>query len=984
MYPSINATDFTRRLFEKCEFAEVSAGRTVEQRLLGLRKHQNFVQRFISPATPYESLLLVHVTGSGKTWSMASIIDNFKFVKKRAIVLLQGLTAIGAFRANMEEWFRSYYGVEENTETELKKYMDAYIDIRRYITFARHISEMSDTDIVKEFSNRVLIIDEAHHLSIKTNARDKQTYNQLLRLLGLVRNCRIIVSTATPIVDVHTEIYSLVNLILPVSERLTSAASQTLDNLRRVVTGRVSYFMQDMGEKPRVIEVGTEIRDSDQRLIFVRMQSRQLQAYEKLPQANNEMYMDVRYTSLLVLPKEINDSGNYECIHHRSNIPDNYLRIVHTSSKGVPSSQFADDDVRDLIFQMFCNRSDSPDRSNIGLYALSCKLGYLIDELEKFDRRQEKCFLFCREVQAFGIKSISAILNAIGFEFYDGSTPIGEMSIKPRFTMITGEGSSTTKRTESHMARLHTFNDDRNKHGIYLRILIVSDVGSESLTLKCVRQVHVLTPFWNNNKTVQVIARAVRMESHAALPPDERYVRVYRYLAVANPSERFRPFTVGSAYDTFANEVTIDDVQSDINASIDMKEQFRANDKMVMTRLVDNILEEQSIDRRLWTRPPNTMVDKSSLHRFYSYVPTQPLVNRISNMLLESCSITLDLMCTAKGLQFEAFRSLVEIVRREVLTVVSGDVPHYINVSCNVLYLETVLSRRDCVFLPLPKVRHSHADVTFLNDSSPNAATILREIDQLEDTTAMCERLTLRLNENAIGLVVAVELAIQLHLNNLKRLFQSGWIEYNGKHYHMVYETVWNNASYKKSCPMTVKRLAKHVRVLQNNVWIKEHSEDVHEQLVLNYNRVRQEFEERGHHIYAFYVLSDRLMRLRDTSQDAPSNRRLNNRGRVISYYQDNVDIKIVFLKLMYLELTFEDVVDLASRLPPVTVTRSLIDANPIAIDGEMDIDASVEQFLDYPFHAHVTYHVLSLTRNDMIRLVHEVCRRYNLYVIVM
>jgi hypothetical protein len=262
--------------------------------------------------------------------------------------------------------------------------------------------------------------------------------------------------------------------------------------------------------------------------------------------------------------------------------------------------------------------------------------------------------------------------------------------------------------------------------------------------------------------------------------------------------------------------------------------------------------------------------------------------------------------------------------------------------------------------------------------------TILREIEQLGDATEMCERLAARIAENTIDLVVAVEQAIQLDLPNLKELFKSGWIEHNGRYYHMVYETVWKSAAYKKSCAMNVSRLARHVRVLQNNKWVQDRSGDVHDKLVRNYNRVREEFEAREHRIYAFYVLSDRMMRIRDTSRDELTNKRLNNRGRVISYYQDNVDIKLVFLKLVYLELTFENVVDLASRLPPVTVTRELMNSNPISIDGETDATESLKQFLRYPFHAHVTYYALSQTRNEMIRLVHDVCKRYDLYVVVM
>ena len=47
--------------------------------------------------------------------------------------------------------------------------------------------------------------------------------------------------------------------------------------------------------------------------------------------------------------------------------------------------------------------------------------------------------------------------------------------------------------------------------------------------MKNVRQVHVVEPYWNQNRTDQVIGRANRACSHTALPKDEQNFIVFKY-----------------------------------------------------------------------------------------------------------------------------------------------------------------------------------------------------------------------------------------------------------------------------------------------------------------------------------------------------------------------------------------------------------------------------------------------------------------------
>ena len=69
-------------------------------------------------------------------------------------------------------------------------------------------------------------------------------------------------------------------------------------------------------------------------------------------------------------------------------------------------------------------------------------------------------------------------------------------------------------------------NDDSND----LHILLISEAGSEGLDLKGIRDVILLEPHFHEAVAHQVIGRAVRYESHAKLPPDERDVTVHRVL----------------------------------------------------------------------------------------------------------------------------------------------------------------------------------------------------------------------------------------------------------------------------------------------------------------------------------------------------------------------------------------------------------------------------------------------------------------------
>jgi hypothetical protein len=69
-----------------------------------------------------------------------------------------------------------------------------------------------------------------------------------------------------------------------------------------------------------------------------------------------------------------------------------------------------------------------------------------------------------------------------------------------------------------------------NLRGDILKLAMITQSGAEGISLKHVRQVHVMEPYWNEIRINQVIGRAVRANSHVDLPKSERNVQVYRYV----------------------------------------------------------------------------------------------------------------------------------------------------------------------------------------------------------------------------------------------------------------------------------------------------------------------------------------------------------------------------------------------------------------------------------------------------------------------
>lgn len=133
------------------------------------------------------------------------------------------------------------------------------------------------------------------------------------------------------------------------------------------------------------------------------------------------------------------------------------------------------------------------------------------------------------------------------------------------------------------------FNKPENDSGEIYPILIISGSGSEGISLLNTRFVHILEPFWNQNRIEQVIGRATRLCSHNRLQPEYRNVTIYKYYATA-------PVAVETNEMRGLNEMRNESEM--VKKSTDMKIKKIAQDKFKIIKKIYNIFKLVAVDCR--------------------------------------------------------------------------------------------------------------------------------------------------------------------------------------------------------------------------------------------------------------------------------------------------------------------------------------------------------------------------------------------------
>jgi len=110
-----------------------------------------------------------------------------------------------------------------------------------------------------------------------------------------------------------------------------------------------------------------------------------------------------------------------------------------------------------------------------------------------------------------------------------------------KFVLLAGEDKFTPS-VDATVQYAQTFpkEDPMAPYGSHVKLIVGSGVAREGLDFKCIREIHLLDPWWHLNRIEQIVGRGVRFCSHSALPNEERNCTLYFHVAKL-PSEYETP-----------------------------------------------------------------------------------------------------------------------------------------------------------------------------------------------------------------------------------------------------------------------------------------------------------------------------------------------------------------------------------------------------------------------------------------------------------
>jgi hypothetical protein len=484
--------------------------------------------------------------------------------------------------------------------------------VETFIKFATELSKMTPERKRKMFSNTYIIIDEVHNLRYQPKKTKISLYEQFHNLLHIVENSKILLLSATPMRDRPEEIVDILNLLLPMNKQFESQDFKTdfldkegmlIDNkeseLADIFKGYISY-VRSMESTVQRIFMGEILAPMTNIFVMThKMQEFQERAYMQAWDKEKEKSID----DVDDADDDDEDTESTENTGGEGDKQGLYEKSRQASLIAFPDGSYGKEglskyvkiDKRNLahLTPVFQNEllkyGNSIEQKLKALGEYSEKYAYIINEI--ITHPDEKIFIYSSFVKGGGALMIGALLeffefshietdNLFSVNLMEDEETTEEKSLnvqedenvidklsknKNRFCIITGTNLSPYI-SDNLINRV--YNNKQNTTGDYLRIIIGSHVVGEGLSFKCVRQLHVVTPHWNNSVTEQAIGRGIRAFSHDDLPENERYIKIFRHASL--PKNK--------------------------NNSIDLKMYKLSEDKDIRIKAVERVMKESAVD----------------------------------------------------------------------------------------------------------------------------------------------------------------------------------------------------------------------------------------------------------------------------------------------------------------------------------------------------------------------------------------------------
>lgn len=549
-----------------------------------LREYQLIASKYLDFKSPYREILLYHGLGSGKTASAINVYNVlYNYTPGWNVFLLLKASLSKNWRDELETWLQ-----KDERQFRFKNII--------FINYDSPIADKTFLDAVKNVDNAkksIYIIEESHNfirnvysnISSDGGKRAQIIYDYIIQDKKENPETRIILLSGTPAINKPFELALLFNLLRPGSFPksqaefdqlfISNGAYQTINNqaknlFQRRIMGLVSYYIgatPDLYATKSIYYIDVPMSEYQQD-IYTFLEEIETKLAMKAKPGSTQTYKSyTRQACNFVFPPisqtvngdnrprpskfRISEKAANKILEGQDD-PDNIPQVVNEYLKAMQSyvqaldGYFAEKAMKDaekkytliddLSNYMMNYKNDfakfREDKKHSELFnAMIVGSAKMTNIIFNIMRSPGPTIVYSNYVLMEGLEIFKIYLKYFGFYSYMETKKI--IPEKLGYVEFHGQYDFETRYKGKDI-----FNLPENKYGDIIRIMLISPAGSEGLSLRNVRQVHIMEPYWNEVRITQMIGRGVRQCSHADLPMDQRHVDIFRYKSIRSKGDR--------------------------------------------------------------------------------------------------------------------------------------------------------------------------------------------------------------------------------------------------------------------------------------------------------------------------------------------------------------------------------------------------------------------------------------------------------------
>nr|QBK88475.1 MAG: DEAD/SNF2-like helicase [Mimivirus LCMiAC01] len=560
-----------------------------------LTRYQQFISQYLDFKSPYRDILIYHGLGSGKTASAINVYNAlYNYTPEWNVFVLIKAALKSVWLSELKKWLS-----KDEQEFRFKNivfvHYDSPIADRQFMDAVKNVDNSKKSMyIIDEIHN--FISNVYSNISSGEGKRAQTVYDYIIQDKYENPDTRVILLSGTPAINKPFELALLFNLlrpgIFPRSENkfnqmfISSIGYKSINNkyknlFQRRIIGLVSYYIgstpdhfaqkkyhyvdvlmseyqQDIYTHYEDIEKkmalssrflgkgGSKVYKSYTRQAcnFVFPLISQTITGEMRPRPRNFRVSEIEASKIMEkveglkaekgTDKFMNISKYHAAMKTYVKGFDNYLGEKYVQDKNKGYTIF--DDIKvfkkkyDSEFARFHKNEKKKSMLYKAMYKSSGKMTNIIFNLIY---SPGPVLVYSNYVLMEGLEIFKIYLKYFRFYNYMEEYKLRKGSIG----YVEYHGG--IKKQANRDIGKDAFNNLANKYGEQIKIMLVSPAGTEGLSLRNVRQVHIMEPHWNEVRITQMVGRAVRLCSHEDLKVEDRTVDIFRYKSVRSKGDKW-------------------------------------------------------------------------------------------------------------------------------------------------------------------------------------------------------------------------------------------------------------------------------------------------------------------------------------------------------------------------------------------------------------------------------------------------------------